>query len=54
MAKPELVVDNAARDERFRRKAIRRLKKEKPLHTYDDVLAEAERLKAEELSENND
>lgn len=45
---PKLVVDNDPDDERRRRKAIRRLKKSKPDHSYDDVLAEADRLKKEE------
>lgn len=47
MAKPTLVVDNAQRDERLTRKAIRKLKKEKPNHTYEDVIAEVDRLKQE-------
>lgn len=47
MPGPKLVVDNAQNDEQLMRKAIRKLKKEKPNHTYDDVVAEVARLKQE-------
>lgn len=51
MPKPTLVVDNAQRDEQLMRKAIRKLKREKPNHTYDDVVAEVERMKQEPITD---
>lgn len=53
MPGPKLVVDNEQAQAALERRAIRRLKRLKPNHTYDDVLAEVERIKNEEGNDKN-
>ena len=47
---PKLAVDNEDLPRKFLEKARKKLDADKPNHTFEDVLAEAERLQDEEKS----
>jgi hypothetical protein len=50
---PKLVVDNEPLERKRFKLAERRVKARNPKHTYDDVLAEFEAMKKEELEGGN-